>query len=83
MKCNNMYYMEDLKIVSGFNKMCLSKTSFRNIKKGGFYTTKKTFKVNNLNHERLIILKDDGSRIEPKTKTKNLFKRLGRFYPIY
>ena len=87
MKTSNVYFMNNFGLVKGFNtnfyKLMLSKTTFRNIKKGGFYTTKKDFKVNNLSHKRDITLKDDGSLLVKNNFNKRLFKRLGAYYPIY
>ena len=87
-RLNNVYYMNGFgskndKVTKSINIIVNSKKSFRCFKKGGFYTTKNTFKVVTMPKNNNYLVKVDGSCFEPNTYHKSLFKRLGRYYPIF
>ena len=84
-KVGSIYYMNEFGTNGNFRvyKSLLAKTTFRKVGKGGFTTSKRDFKVDNLDSGSSRRLKDDGSVLVATNYNKSLFKRLGRFYPIY
>jgi len=84
-KVGNIYYMNEFGTMGNFKiyKSLLAKTTFRKVGRGGFTTAKRDFKVDNMDSRGSRRLKDDGSVLVATNYNKSLFKRLGRFYPIY